>query len=481
MAGRVSLAKVQPPVCEIPPGYPELPPEVYRERLGRLRKRMREAGLDWVVIYADREHAANFSYLAGFGPRFEEALLLVGPEDAGAPRAVLGNECIDMARFTEAELEGVHYPTFSLIGQPREDVKCLKEIFREAGIRRGMTVGTVGWKYFTVEDGCPEGSFEIPHFIVEAIREVVGDEAAGAEPDAGREGAVSGNRVRNATGMFMNPDNGLRTVLEPEQVAVFEYAACYVARSMLALMDNVEPGMTELEMASWLRSSGLPLSVHPMLSVGEKARFGLTSPTGRVARRGDFMTTAFGIDGALSCRAAYLAADESDLAPEVGDWLEKIAEPYFETAVNWLEMVRIGVEGREIWEMAKSRLPKAKFGWSLNPGHLIASDEWVSTPFTAGSEVRLKSGNYMQFDIIIAPRPPYFGANAEDGIVLADEELRAEIAAKFPDMRARFERRRRYVRETLGIGIADDVLPMSDILGYYRPFLLDRERAFVVR
>ena len=89
MAGRVSLAKVQPPVCEIPPGYPELPPEVYRERLGRLRKRMREAGLDWVVIYADREHAANFSYLAGFGPRFEEALLLVGPEDAGAPRAVL--------------------------------------------------------------------------------------------------------------------------------------------------------------------------------------------------------------------------------------------------------------------------------------------------------------------------------------------------------------------------------------------------------
>ena len=93
--------------------------------------------------------------------------------------------------------------------------------------------------------------------------------------------------------------------------------------------------------------------------------------------------------------------------------------------------------------MAESRLPKAKFGWSLNPGHLIASDEWVSTPFTAGSEVRLKSGNYMQFDIIIAPRPPYVGANAEDGIVLADEELRAEIAAKFPDMRARFERRRR--------------------------------------
>lgn len=470
MAARVRLANVPPPVSEIPQGYPELPPEVYRERLGRLRRRMREAGLDWVVIYADREHAANFAYLAGFGPRFEEALLLVGPEDAGAPRAVLGNECIDMVRFTAAELEGVHYATFSLIGQPREDVKCLREILRVAGIGRGMTVGTVGWKYYTAEDGCPEGAFEIPHFIVEAIQEVVGGESA-----------VRGGRVRNATGLFMNPDDGLRTVLEPEQVAVFEYAACWVANSMLALMDNVEPGMTELEIASWLRSSGLPLSVHPMLSVGEKARFGLTSPTGRVAWKGDFLTTAFGIEGALSCRAAYIAADESDLAMDVQDWLEQIAWPYFEMAVGWLETVRIGVEGREIWEMAEERLPKAKFGWSLNPGHLIAADEWVSTPFMAGSEVRLKSGNYMQFDIIVAPRPPYFGANAEDGIVLADEALRAEIAEKYPEMWARFERRRRYVREALGVAISDDVLPMSDILGYYRPLLLDRGRAFVVR
>ena len=36
------------------------------------------AASEWVVIYGDREHAANLSYLCGFDPRFEEALLVLG-------------------------------------------------------------------------------------------------------------------------------------------------------------------------------------------------------------------------------------------------------------------------------------------------------------------------------------------------------------------------------------------------------------------
>ena len=69
----------------------------------------------------------------------------------------------------------------------------------------------------------------------------------------------------------------------------------------------------------------------------------------------------------------------------------------------------------------------------------------------------------------------------EDGVVLADEELKAGIKAKSPDVWARFERRRQYIRDVLGIELGDDVLPMSDILGYYRPFLLSQGNAFAIR
>ncbi len=179
------------------------------------------------------------------------------------------------------------------MGQPRVNVPALEQILREAGLERGMRVGTVGWKYYTEADGCPPGSIEIPHFIVEALQ------AVGAE-------------VRNGTQLFMSPGDGLRTVLDAEEIVAYEYAACLVARSILRVMDEAAPGKTEMELAAPMQNMGLPLSVHPMLSVGEKARFGLTSPTDRVAARGDFLTTAYGIEGALTCRAAFLAAGPQD-------------------------------------------------------------------------------------------------------------------------------------------------------------------------
>ena len=461
MLDRVKLLNIPPPVVEIPEEYPQLSKAVYDERLGRLRQRMKTAGLDVVIVYADREHAANFAYLAGFGPRFEEALLIVGQDDT--PTAVLGTENIDMVRYTPVELRGVHFPTFSLIGQPRQQVPPLTNILQDAGLEQGMTVGTVGWKYYGGQDGVPAGSFEIPYFLVEALRSVVGD------------------KVRNATGIFMSPYNGLRTVLELEQIIVFEYAASLVAKSMLALMDNVAVGKSELELASPLQNMGVPLSVHPMLSVGEKARFGLASPTGAVAKLGDFLTTADGIEGALSCRGAFIAETCKDLAPDIQDWLEEMATPFYAAAAKWLESVGIGVEGSEIWDLAMTCLPKSKFGWNLNPGHFIAADEWVSTPFTPRSEVRLQSGNYMQFDLIIIPKAPYFGADFEDGMVLADGGLRRRMQNEYPKAWARFQRRRGYIRDVLGIALKEEVLPMSDILGYYRPFLLDPSQALVIR
>jgi hypothetical protein len=47
-------------------------------------------GCDWLVVYADREHLANIAFLSGYDPRFEEALLLLGPRDQRV--LVVGNE-----------------------------------------------------------------------------------------------------------------------------------------------------------------------------------------------------------------------------------------------------------------------------------------------------------------------------------------------------------------------------------------------------
>ena len=89
MASR--LAPIDLPEFGMPSAMPQLPAPVYSARLDRLRSRMVAENWDRLVVYADREHSANLSYLSGFDPRFEEAMMLLAP--AGEPAILVGNEC----------------------------------------------------------------------------------------------------------------------------------------------------------------------------------------------------------------------------------------------------------------------------------------------------------------------------------------------------------------------------------------------------
>jgi hypothetical protein len=78
----------------------------------------------------------------------------------------------------------------------------------------------------------------------------------------------------------------------------------------------------------------------------------------------------------------------------------------------------------------------------------------------------------LQVDIIPATGTDYFTTNIEDGIALADDELRAELAARYPDAWRRIEARRAFMKEELGIELHADVLPLSNIPAHLPPFLL---------
>jgi hypothetical protein len=112
------LASIDLPDFGMPDEAPELPPALYASRLERLRARAREAGFDRLVIYADREHSATLSWLSGFDPRFEEALLIVG--DDGDPAILVGNECWGMAGAGPLPMRRHRFQDLSLPSQPRD-------------------------------------------------------------------------------------------------------------------------------------------------------------------------------------------------------------------------------------------------------------------------------------------------------------------------------------------------------------------------
>ena len=74
----IELRHVPLPDYQIPTHIPGIPGDEYEARARRL---LETAGTEWVAVYGDREHQANLMFLTGFDPRFEEALLLLGPGD----------------------------------------------------------------------------------------------------------------------------------------------------------------------------------------------------------------------------------------------------------------------------------------------------------------------------------------------------------------------------------------------------------------
>jgi creatinase/prolidase-like protein len=455
---RAALADVQLPDFGMPDAEPLLPPAIYPQRLERLRARMTERGYDHLVVWADREHSANLAYLTGFDPRFEEAVLLVALD--GDPALLAGNECYGVAEAAPLVMRCVRFQDLSLPGQPRDASDPLAEIIAAEGISTGDRVGVVGWKSYA-----SRATMETPSFLVDELRRAVGPTGL----------------VENATDLLIDAVDGLRVVNEVAQLAAFEWAACQTSSGVRKLIDGLRPGMTEREAVRLLEWDGTPLSCHLMLTAGPRARFGLLSPSDRRIGRGDPLTTAYGIWGALNCRAGFVVEDAGELPGGIGDYVDRLVAPYFTAVVEWYEALHVGQVGGALHAIVARHLGDPFFGIYLNPGHQLHLDEWVNTPVSAGSEVELRSGMALQCDIIPATGTPYFTTNIEDGLALADEPLRAEFERGYPEAWARIQARRRFMTDTLGIDLHPDVLPFSNLAGYLPPFLLRRDRAMAIR
>ncbi len=454
---RATLREIELPDFGMPEIMPTVPEPLYAERLNRFRDRLAARRYDFGLVYADREHSANLSYLTGFDPRFEEAVLIVGPNDL--PLLLTGNECVGMAEAAPLPMRVELHQDLSLPSQPRDRSRSLAEVLGDEGLTAGVHVGMIGWKEF------PDRTrIDVPAFIVDEVRAAVG----------------KGGVAENAGDILTDSQDGMRVINEVEQLAAFEYAACHTSTGVRNLLFGLKPGMREDEAVRLLEWNGAPLSCHLMLTSGDRATLGLLSPSDRRIKRGDRFTTAFGIWGALNCRAGFVVEDAAELPPDVHDYVERLVAPYFEAIAEWYEALHVGQTGGVLQEIIDHHLGDPFFGIFLNPGHQIHLDEWVNSPVASGSNVVLRSGMALQVDVIPATGTEYFTTNIEDGIALADDALRRQFAEQYPAAWERIQARRRFMNEALGITLHPDVLPFSNIPAYLPPFLLRADHAMTL-
>jgi Xaa-Pro aminopeptidase len=427
--------------------------QTLHERKIKVLARMKEEGYDAIVIYGDLEHGSNFEYLSGFVPRFEEALLIL--HNDGQAYMVLGNENLNKAGKSRIAVHAIHLPHFSLPNQPMKPQQTVTEVLSKCGLDSKKDIGLVGWKHFTSKVEENALLFDLPYFIVEALKETC-DNA----------------NFSNATYLFIGED-GVRCSNNANEIAHYEFGAALAGSCIMNAMDAMEVGKTEMEVATFLEAYGQPHSVVTIMATGERFEKANLYPGNKPIKLGDKISLTTGFKGGLQSRGGYAVSNVTELPEKERDYLDRVAIPYFNAVKTWLETIQIGMKGKDLYAKIEEALPTSEYGWSLNPGHLCADEEWLSSPIYPQSNEVLKSGMIFQIDIIPSVSG-YAGASCESGIVLADEHLREEIKKAYPQMWERIQTRRNYLIEELGIRISEEVLPTSAATAYYRPFFLNK-------
>ena len=188
------------------------------------------------------------------------------------------------------------------------------------------------------------------------------------------------------------------------------------------------------------------------------------------------MSLTVGYKGGLSSRTGIAVSYAHELSSNQSDYLERVVKPYFNAYVQWLQNVSVGKKGLEIYDLIESVLPKKDYHWSLCPGHLVADEEWLSSPIYSGSQEVLKSGMIFQIDIIPSISG-YQGTSAESTVLLLSEEDQERLSKTYPKLYRKMVNRKQYIKNNLGIELNNDLLPMGSTLAYLRPFLLNKKEA----
>lgn len=298
---------------------------------------------------------------------------------------------------------------FSLPNQPNRTDISFKDLLISAGLDKGQRIGLVGWKNFTsiLEDN--KHTYDVPYYIVKNIIDIIGDEYL----------------LSNECSIFIG-ENGVRCTNNPNEIAHYEYGAALASDCILDAMNDLNLGINELELGDKLVRNGQHTSIVTIASSGPRFIKANMFPRDNTVKLGDPISLTVGYRGGLSSRCGFAVENETQLPEGQKDYLERVAIPYFNAYVAWLENIKCGLQGHEIFDLIESELPREKYGWSLCPGHLTAEEEWMSSPIYENSTEVLQSGMLLQIDIIPSVSG-YTGSSAESTILLANGSLRNQI------------------------------------------------------
>lgn len=255
----------------------------------------------------------------------------------------------------------------------------------------------------------------MPYFIIDGVKRLVGKYG----------------EVVNATYEFIG-EKGARCRNTANELEHYEFGASLASDCMLDALCELDLDKSEMEIGDLLNAYGQRNSVVTIAAAGKRFVNANVYPTQKTITLGDSISLTVGYKGGLSYRGGYAVSNKEQLPVGQQDYIDVVVRPYMHAVVTWLEQVHCGMTGKDVYGLIEKVLPKSVYHWSLCPGHLVADEEWMSSPIYEGSKEVLESGMLFQIDIIPHVKG-YEGTNAETTVALENEQLRNEIQLSAPE------------------------------------------------
>jgi Xaa-Pro aminopeptidase len=384
-------------------GYLEkrIPAREYEERAERIRRALKEEGLEVGIAYATEHMPGDVQYLTGYDPHLENVALLITPERLVALGGAEGAEMFeDSARFGE-------WRNLNLFEIP----------FQDYGDTRFWSVP------------------EILRDVLGAIPSEIGILSTSNVISAEMMGLIGQIGTNTKTRDVSHIMADARYKKSAAELDMYRIASGIATEAMRVIVDCLQPGLRELELAAeadrvMKQMGAYSYGFDAIICSGPRINTIIGRSSNRVIREGEMVMLGVSprYEGYTSALGRTVVAGNA--SPEQREFLDRGIEAYDRAA----KAFRVGNAARAVDGAAREYLTSVGLGryHTYGVGHGIGFTECLEgKTATSASDYDLPAGVAMMLDVGLFGVPLHFGARHENPHMI-DHDGQARVLTDLP-------------------------------------------------
>ncbi|MDY0177375.1 MAG: Xaa-Pro peptidase family protein [Lentisphaeria bacterium] len=369
----------------------QIPLEEFQRRIQLTQEAMRGEELDLLLAFSTESEPAYVRYYSDYWPSFETAAVLIPAQ--GEPVLLIGPESLNFGKARSKIDKVVQLMDFRESSQPDypgSKLPTWQEIMDEYKPKR---LGIAGWHMF-------------PHTIMEDLRQ-----------------AVKNCDILNADAVV----RGVCMQKSENELDCLRQAAKISELGFQAVLENIRPGMTEVQLAGLataaMLANGAEATGYPVWCCsGPNSIQAISRPTLRKVRRGEIIHFSVGAKV-----AGYSASiGRPVVLGKCPEETRKFMQVGLDAMLITIDNMRAGTAAADVAKKTHGYIREQGYGHTIlyGPAHGCGQMECEFPFLETSSQYELKQNMVFMVDVFLAEKD--MGFRWEDGVIVregAAEEL----------------------------------------------------------